>query len=395
MTASPPRIATLDDLQGLIDLENLCFTHDRISKRSFRYFLTKSSAEIWVIDRSAEESDTPVDPKASAGAKSPDRSKIPACSNIIVAYGLLLFHRGTSLARIYSLAVHPGERGKGHARQLILTMENSARKHSALFIRLEVADDNPGAQKLYQSLGYEPIRRLRHYYEDGNDGYRMEKRLQIDRKIPSQLPYYTQTTDFTCGPASLLMAAKQINPDQPMNQVEELNIWREATTIFMTTGHGGTSPYGLALAAHKRGYQARLWLSNEEPPFLDSVRSPEKKKIIELIHHDLAQQAASCGLSVEPFPKDIEATREALRAGEKIILLISTYRMNRSKGPHWVWLVNIDDDFAYFNDPEVDEGEWKTPVDTVYVPVPLLDFAKMIKYGRNQYRAAVLISKPN
>lgn len=395
MTASPPRIATLDDLQGLIDLENLCFTHDRISKRSFRYFLTKSSAEIWVIDRSAEESDTPVDPKASAGAKSPDRSKIPACSNIIVAYGLLLFHRGTSLARIYSLAVHPGERGKGHARQLILTMENSARKHSALFIRLEVADDNPGAQKLYQSLGYEPIRRLRHYYEDGNDGYRMEKRLQIDRKIPSQLPYYTQTTDFTCGPASLLMAAKQINPDQPMNQVEELNIWREATTIFMTTGHGGTSPYGLALAAHKRGYQARLWLSNEEPPFLDSVRSPEKKKIIELIHHDLAQQAAVCGLSVEPFPKDIEATREALRAGEKIILLISTYRMNRSKGPHWVWLVNIDDDFAYFNDPEVDEGEWKTPVDTVYVPVPLLDFAKMIKYGRNQYRAAVLISKSN
>src|SRR5690606_10880121 len=102
-------------------------TRDRISKRSFRYFLTKSLAEIWVIDRSADGADTADDTK------------------MIVAYGLVLFHRGTSLARIYSLAVHPSERGKGHARQLILTMESSARKHSALFIRLEVADDNPGA----------------------------------------------------------------------------------------------------------------------------------------------------------------------------------------------------------------------------------------------------------
>jgi hypothetical protein len=125
------------------------------------------------------------------------------------------------------------------------------------------------------------------------------------------------------------------------------------------------------------------------------VRSPKKKKIIELIHHDFAQQAQVVGLPVEPFPKDIEAIRTALRAGEQIIMLISTYRMNRSKGPHWIWLVDIDDDFAYFNDPEVDEEEWKTSVDTVYVPVPVSDFAKMIKYGRNQYRAAVLISAGN
>ena len=402
MNFSLPRIASLDDLQGLVDLENLCFTHDRISKRSFRYFLTKSQAEIWVVDQSSDEKNSadenkPADnkPADNKPADNKPADNKPLVNKPIVAYGLVLFHRGTSLARIYSLAVDPRERGKGHARQLMLTMEASARKHSALFIRLEVADDNHGALKLYQSLGYEPIRRLHQYYEDGHDGFRLEKRLQIDRQIPSQLPYYTQTTDFTCGPSSLLMAAKRINPDQPISQIEEFNIWREATTIFMTTGHGGTSPYGLALAAQKRGYKARLWLANEEPPFLDSVRSPKKKKIIELIHHDFAQQAKAIGLPVEPFPKDIEAIRTALRAGEQIILLISTYRMNRSKGPHWIWLVDIDNDFAYFNDPEVDEDEWKTSVDTVYVPVPVSDFAKMIKYGRNQYRAAVLISAGN
>lgn len=369
MNSNLPRIATLSDLQGLVKLENQCFNYDRISKRSFRYFLTKSQAEIWVIDQ----------PSADKSA-------------LVCAYGLVLFHRGTSLARIYSLAVDPQARGKGYARQLMQVMEISASKHNALFIRLEVADDNLGALRLYQAMGYEPIRRLHQYYEDGHDGLRLEKRLQIDRQIPSQLPYYPQTTDFTCGPASLLMAAKQINPEQPVSKIEEFNIWREATTIFMTTGHGGTSPYGLALAAHRRGYRARLWLSDEEAPFLDTVRSPKKKQIIELIHQDFAQQAQSLNVPVEPFPKDIEAIRAAMEAGEQIILLISTYRMNRSKGPHWVWLVNIDDDYAYFNDPEVDEDEWKTSVDTVYVPVPLRDFAKMIKYGRYQYRAAVVIS---
>lgn len=369
MNSTLPRIASLNDLEGLVKLENQCFNYDRISKRSFRYFLTKSQAEIWVIDQPSAEKSTS-----------------------ICAYGLVLFHAGTSLARIYSLAVDPQARGRGYARQLMQMMEVSASRHNSLFIRLEVADDNTGALRLYQAMGYEPIRRLHQYYEDGHDGLRLEKRLQIDRQIPSQLPYYTQTTDFTCGPASLLMAAKQINPDQPLSKIEEFNIWREATTIFMTTGHGGTSPYGLALAAHRRGYKARLWLSDENAPFLDTVRSPKKKQIIELIHQDFAQQAVDQNIAVEPFPKDIESIRAAMEAGEQIILLISTYRMNRSKGPHWVWLVSIDDDYAYFNDPEVDEDEWKSSVDTVYVPVPLRDFAKMIKYGRHQYRAAILIS---
>ncbi len=362
MTIESPRLATLKDLPALIELEGVCFKSDRLSSRSFRYFLTKSQAEVWVIGEPVQ------------------------------AYGLVLFHRGTSLARIYSLAVHPDARGKGYGRQLMQTLESSSVAHNTLFIRLEVADDNKSALALYESLGYESIRKLQHYYEDGHDGLRMEKRLQLDQVKPAHLPFYAQTTDFTCGPAALLMAAHNLRPEQPVNQIEELNIWREATTIFMTTGHGGTSPYGLALAARKRGFKARLWLSDENPPFLDSVRNPQKKAIISLIHQDFSVQAAGADISIAPFPKDITSIRDALNAGEQIIMLISTYRLNRSKEPHWIWLVHMDENYAYFNDPEVDPDLYKTQVDSMYVPVPLADFAKMIKYGRNQYRAALLIA---
>jgi ribosomal protein S18 acetylase RimI-like enzyme len=363
MTLPAPRRAQPADLQALVSIENACFHTDRISPRSFRYFLTKSQAEIWVVG----------DP--------------------VVAYGLVLFHRGTSLARIYSLAVNITERGKGLAKCLIDAMEASAREaHKALYIRLEVADDNIGALRLYEGLGYEPIRRLHHYYEDGHDGIRLEKRLEINRRIPRDVPYFEQTTDFTCGPASLLMAAKKLNPNQKFDQIEELDIWREATTIFMTTGHGGTSPYGLALAAKTRGYNARLWVSTDEVPFLDGVRSIKKKAIIELIHKDFVRLVIDSGIVVDSFPKELAEIRAALNRGEKIILLISTYRLNRKKEPHWIWLVDMDEEYAYFNDPDVDEDQWKGPMDSIYVPIPLGDFAKMIKFGRNQFRAAVLVS---
>ncbi len=363
MNFSAPRLATIDDVKSLVELENLCFTSDRISARSFRHFITKSRAEVWVVG-------TPV-----------------------IAYGLVMFHRGTSLARIYSLAVAPQHRGEGLAKQLMVALESSALTHNALFIRLEVADDNHGALKLYRDLGYDPIRRLPQYYEDGHDGIRLEKRLQIVRDIPNDLPYYAQTTDFTCGPASLLMALKRLHSDVTLNKISELNIWREATTIFMTTGHGGTSPFGLALAAHARGFKARVWVSNTHAPFIDSVRSLEKKSVIELIHQDFVSRTQKAGIAIEDFPKSLSDIRHAVDSGEQIIMLISTYRLNRSKEPHWIWLVGLDSEFAYFNDPDVDVEEWKSPMDSIYVPVPLFDFEKMIKYGRNQYRAAILISK--
>lgn len=367
MISQAPRLATIDDVKSLVSLEELCFKSDRISARSFRYFIARSQAEVWVIARGDNE---------------------------IIAYGVVLYHRGTSLARIYSLAVHPECRGAGLAQALMQALDDSARLRAALFIRLEVAVDNLAAQSLYSRLGYKPIRRLHHYYEDGNDAVRMEKPLKIVRDIPAHLPFYAQTTEFTCGPASMLMALKKLDEDTHLHQLEELNIWREATTVFMTTGHGGTSPYGLALAAHRRGFHPRLWVSHGSAPFLDSVRHSMKKSVIELIHQDFVIRCEQAEIEVSPFPRSLDAIRQALEHGEQLILLISTYRLNRSKGPHWIWLVDIDEQYAYFNDPDVDEDLWKTPVDSIYVPVPVAEFEKMIRYGRDQYRAAILLSKP-
>ncbi len=361
MTPTTPRLATLDDLPALVALELACFDYDQLTKRSFRYFITKAQAQLWVIGDPVE------------------------------AYGLVLFHRGTCLARIYSLAVSPSCRGKGYGRILIEQLEQASEEHGNLFIRLEVSDSNTNAIRLYEAMHYQPIRRLPQYYEDGHDGIRMEKRLLRHLTKPPHLPHYAQTTDFTCGPAALMMAMKYLRPQTNMTQLEEINLWREATTVFMTQGHGGTSPLGLALAAKKRGFTCALWLSVTTAPFVASVRCEEKKHIIELIHADFLARLQTEGIPTHSFPNKIENLKQQLQDGWSVILLISTYRFNRSKEPHWIWLVHIDEDYVYINDPDVDAEHWQSSLDNIYVPVPIKDFEQMMKYGAKPYRSAILL----
>ena len=232
--SSPPlicRAATIDDLEALIEIEALCFSSDKLSRRSFRHHIKSLNSDLLVAQLG--------DP-----------------SNEIIAYGLVLNHQGTRLARLYSIAIHPERRGKGAAKQLLTALETAAVKRGKLFMRLEVATNNQPAIQLYQAMDYRVFGEYSDYYEDHSDALRMQKCIRGVQSldIKQTTPWYQQTTDFTCGPAALMMAMASLRPEHPCTQSLELEIWREATTVFMTSGHGGCHPLGLALAARKRGF---------------------------------------------------------------------------------------------------------------------------------------------
>ena len=144
------RAATSDDLDGLVALENLCFAADRVSRRSFRKLIESATAICRVATRAGE----------------------------IVGYTLLLFRAGTGLARLYSIAVHPGERKSGIGAMLVADAERQAFEHDRVVLRLEVREDNQPAIHLYQRVGYRRIGRYLHYYADKTDALRFEKRLR-------------------------------------------------------------------------------------------------------------------------------------------------------------------------------------------------------------------------
>ncbi len=362
------RPATLNDLPSLVALEQQSFAEDRISRRQFRWMLKRGHCAFIL----AEAEQFP-----------------------LAGYILVLFHRGTALGRIYSLAVDERLRGQGLARQLLEAAESAALEQDCLALRLEVRTDNEAAIRLYRALGYRQFGFYDDYYEDHAPALRFQKRiLAIRTRSPGAVPWYGQTLPFTCGPASLLMAMKALNADIEMDRRHELQLWREATSIFMTTGHGGCGPRGLALAAFRRGFNVELYINREGALFIHGVRTELKKDVLELVHQDFKDQIAASGITEHIEEISFEVLEKALASGAYVVMLISCWNLSGHKSPHWVVLTGIDDHYVYLHDPEVDEDEEKALIDSQNVPIPRSRFWGMARFGKEGLRTAVVLSLP-
>lgn len=359
------REATLEDLDVLVRLEEKAFDTDRISRRSFRRFLHNDTDYLLVADTGAG----------------------------IVGYILLLKHRGTRLARLYSICVDHAARGQRIAEALMRAGEEAVRERGCAYLRLEVRRDNEPAIQLYRKLGYRLLGTIPRYYEDDQEALRFEKRIRFYSGARSDLfvPYYSQTTPFTCGPACLLMAMRALDPEAPLDQREELRLWREATTIFMTSGHGGCGPHGLALAARRRGFNVELFLSDDRVLFIDGLRDEHKRQVLGVVHEDYHQQVLEAGIPISYQPLGVEQMAACLARRIVPVVLISSYRLTREKAPHWVVVAAIDDDFVYIHDPDIKAERGETDTDKAHVPIDRAAFVRMARFGQSSMRASVLV----
>jgi len=353
------------DLDALEALEKRTFETDRLSRRSFRRWISGEHRAF----------------------------KVATVDGVLAGYILIILHRGTRLARLYSIAVDSQMRGRGLGRKLIEAGEKAARAAGRIDMRLEVRKDNDAAIQLYEQLGYHRFGEYEDYYEDHQDAFRYQKRiLQFDASHWQRpVPWYRQNTEFTCGPASLLMAMQALDKNIQPDISEEMHLWREATTIFMTSGHGGCHPLGLAIAARKRGFKAEVWISGDQILFIDSVRAEKKKKIIELAHTDFVAQAKKLKVPVHHSEVSQQQLTRALKKGGIPLILISTWQLDGKRVPHWVVLSAFDDEFFYLHDPDPEEG-LQTDLDCQYLPIARSDFDRMARFGRDRLRTAVIIS---
>ncbi|MBD9678278.1 GNAT family N-acetyltransferase [Pseudomonas sp. PDM18] len=143
------RLATRADFPALVALEEGTFHEDRLSARSFRQLIAAPSAELIVAEEGGE----------------------------LLGYALLLFRRGTKVARLYSLATSQQARGRGLGSGLLEQAERSTARHGCRALRLEVRVDNSVAIGLYERRGYRRFGQIAGFYEDGADAWRYEKPL--------------------------------------------------------------------------------------------------------------------------------------------------------------------------------------------------------------------------
>ena len=158
------RRAKAADIPALLAIEEQSFATDRMTRRNFRYAILKAKGVVLVADCQVGN--------CQSGGHPPGDGRRP------VAYGVLGFHAGTSLARLTSFAVEPGNRGRGIARRLLSALEDAAAAHGCAGLRLEVRADNAAAIALYTAAGYRRFAVYPAYYEDDMAALRLEKPLQ-------------------------------------------------------------------------------------------------------------------------------------------------------------------------------------------------------------------------
>ena len=154
VTPSPIiRAADLDDLAGVYALEQACFVLDGQSRRSLRHLIARAHGDFLVA----------------------------VVDEAVVADVIVLYRRGSRVARLYSIAVGPAARGRGMARRLLERAQAQAVARGCGFMRAEARLSNGASRGLFADAGYREIARLVDYYPGSNggheDGVRLEKQL--------------------------------------------------------------------------------------------------------------------------------------------------------------------------------------------------------------------------
>ena len=99
----------------------------------------------------------------------------------VAGYAALLAPIGAPDADVLTIAVGADLRGRGVGRALLTHLLDAARRRGARRVFLEVRADNPVAQALYASEGFEPIGRRPHYYQP-DDVDAVVMRLELGRR---------------------------------------------------------------------------------------------------------------------------------------------------------------------------------------------------------------------
>jgi ribosomal protein S18 acetylase RimI-like enzyme len=360
------RNAERGDTDALIDLEQRVFATDRLSRRSLRRFLQSPTAEVIVIE----------------------------CGDQLAGTAIVLFRPRSLIARLYSIAVAPQMGGRGVGPMLLAAAEAAAAARGCRTIRLEVHVRNHAAISRYRKSGYREFARIPRYYDDGGDALRFEKRLvpNFPAHAPAP-PYFHQTTEFTCGPACMMMALAWADRNFKPPAAFEFQLWREATTIFMSSGPGGCEPYGMAVALKRRGLEPELYVSHCGPYFLETAKGADKRRVMQVTQLAFQREAKALGIPTHLTPVSESVLMRAFDAGSVVIVLVSGYHVVPRGRPHWIFAFGRHARHVLMHDPAAVRDDQGMAGAAETYAVPWTVFERVTHLGRDRLSAAIVIRK--
>lgn len=174
------------------------------------------------------------------------------------------------------------------------------------------------------------------------------------------VPYYEQTSEFTCGPACVLMVMKHFDPRIQLTRQLEFEIWRHCNMI----GVKGADPFGLAVPLIDGGFEVRLitqrkTTANTKRWTRRLIRGGFTLQEAELSIFGIRQnrlRALSRNLQVQYSRPKVPEIARAVDSGYVPIALVHMGVVHSLNIPHWVVVTDADERSVVFNDPYPPKG---------------------------------------
>ncbi|MEV1022946.1 peptidase C39 family protein [Streptomyces sp. NPDC050264] len=209
--------------------------------------------------------------------------------------------------------------------------------------------------------------------------------------VVTEPPYYGQTTHFTCGAVTALVAQAHAGtlPWEALDREAELRLWRDATNFF------ACEPVGLGVALH------RAWPASPVTVHLDTDRPvllghyPENdQEWRALLQRASRTDAERERVPVDPRRLSLTAIRDAIGRREHVLLLLSLAGMQGFEVPHWVLCHGTVPGAVVIEDPWANAATGDTWVDAHLLPVPDPSLDTMSVISPEDFRGAVTIGDP-
>jgi len=140
------RRACHDDLPAILCIERKSFGRDAWERELFRDYFARPDRSVFLV---------------------------ATMNGIVVGYALA-WH-GLVRAEVDSIAVAPAHRERGVAVALLNRVIRRLRRRGLGTVALNVRPENTVAIGLYRRLGFQRVRRVNGYYEDGAPAWRMRR----------------------------------------------------------------------------------------------------------------------------------------------------------------------------------------------------------------------------
>ena len=175
-----------------------------------------------------------------------------------------------------------------------------------------------------------------------------------------KIPYYAQTSEFSCGPACVLMIFKFFNTHLKLNRTLEFEVWRQCNMI----GVKGADPFGISVPLLDAGYEVHLLTQHRSMVDRDLWRSRTAERSLTSEDEDLAvfgiaenkKRALGRGLTVVYGRVTVEQVAKSFHEGFIPLALVHMGVVHDLDIPHWVVVTDVGDDYVAFNDPYPPKG---------------------------------------